>query len=193
MKSGPRGHRGNLARDAIDGGRLVRPTRAQSPSGSSSPCRPRLRAPHHPPPQAGQAAAGVGQPGRPGAKDAGAGLGRALGKDGIEQGGQLAGIGGHAAGGGGGAAAGIPQTDRRRRGGGLQPEEVSPAGGGLASARHHRPPGWAAAADQGQARRGPFTARRTGTGSPIRGQRLRLASLSGLPPTAYRASPSAPS
>ena len=57
--------------------------------------------PAAPPPQTGQSPPGVGQIGRPGAKDAGPDVGRALSKDGQQQGGQLAGIGGHAAGGAG--------------------------------------------------------------------------------------------
>ena len=42
------------------------------------------------------------------------------------------------------------------------------------------PPRWPPAAGQGQSRRGPFTARRTGTGSPIGGQPLRLGSRGGV-------------
>jgi hypothetical protein len=128
--SGPRGHRGNNAPMGLHRNqsspahagtgatvrrpgplvlRLVRPTRAQAPSGSGNPCRPRLRAPHHPP-NPGQPAAGVRQIGRPGARP-GPGLG-AIGQHGRQQIGQIIGRGGHRRGRGGGAAAGFPQADR---------------------------------------------------------------------------------
>jgi hypothetical protein len=89
------------------------------------PCRPRLRAPHHPP-QAGKQAAGVRQIGRPRARP-GPRLG-AIGQHGRQQLSQIIGRGGHRRGWGGGAAAGFPGADKGGRGGPLEQAQGPAAG-----------------------------------------------------------------
>lgn len=111
----------------------------------------------------------MGLPGRPGPQDAGPGLGWPLGEDGIEQGCQLAGIGGHAASCGGGLQQGSPwRIDRAAAASWSKPRARLRARSASSWAATIRRSCWRIGAGAGQlSQRGPIRA----AGMAVRAQR----------------------